>query len=130
VIARWTHYAWTGSASHSCMRSLKLGCPILLPVSHMPFPASAIIELFVGLIITMELDVIWRWFCAGHVVGHIHFTRSCIMSLTTPYIINQPPFYPIENYFFHINSQCSCPALKLFKSVASTNSTIPLVFFF
>jgi hypothetical protein len=69
VIARWTHYAWTRSASHSCMRSLKLGCPILLPVSHMPSPASTVIELFVGLIITMELDVIWRWFCTSNVVG-------------------------------------------------------------
>jgi hypothetical protein len=30
VNARWTYYAWTGSASYSCMRSLKLGRPILL----------------------------------------------------------------------------------------------------
>jgi hypothetical protein len=65
VIARWTHYTWTRSASYSCMRSLKLGHPILLRVSHIPSPGSAVGELFVGLIITMELDVIWRRFCAS-----------------------------------------------------------------
>jgi hypothetical protein len=46
VNARWTHYAWIGSASHSCMRSLKLGRPILLRVSHIPSPGSAVGELF------------------------------------------------------------------------------------
>jgi hypothetical protein len=56
---------WTRSASYSCMRSLKLGHPILLRVSHIPSPGSAVGELFVGLIITMELDVIWRRFCAS-----------------------------------------------------------------
>jgi hypothetical protein len=48
VIARWTHYAWTGSAPHSYMRSLKLGRPILLLISHIPSPGSAVGELFVA----------------------------------------------------------------------------------